>query len=361
MINSYLAEFVQENPRVIIPGLGAFLTRYKTLDKTTFSPFLRYNDSLLEDYVAKKENLTKELASERVSQFVADIKKNISEKKIYYISRMGFFYEDAHGLIQFMRAADEFQAQQKHQELISDAAVKKQYQPIESIAPKRAFVDPTASQVGVYTPIGLVEQKGRELDAAKQSVENWMKTLEDRRGASPLTADEDTDDEMRREAKRIHDLKLQALHNAPRVPRENVPPPPVMPRRKSNKGLLWIFCIFTVSGIIAAALWFSEELSQMLYGESQSSTTAFAPYVPKISGLQRGVFYVAISAFPSLDDAKAFSIVLNGWGLQPEIVVTTDNDKKYTVVLYKSTSQYEAEKQLILLSQKYGEGWLFSY
>ncbi|MGL4364251.1 MAG: hypothetical protein ACRCSB_03485 [Bacteroidales bacterium] len=375
MITSYLADFVQDNPRVIIPNLGAFLTRYKTLDKTTFSPFLRFNDGLLENHVVQMEGITLAQAGEKIAMLVGEIKKTIAEKRFYYIDKMGILYEDAHGLVQFLRASNEQLAQQKFQEIMADAAIKKQYQPIDGIVPKRAFGEANASQhssFGTLTPqhlsyappIPIVAQKVREIDAATQSLEEWIKTVENRRGSLSATTDEDSDTKRRQEEIE-RALKLRQERESLDVDRDDILPTYT---RKKSRGLLWLGCIFFLSGIIAGMLWFSEDLliiyddivKKVEQSNSRTSTLNNAPYTPKIVDLEQGIFYVAIANFSSLDEAVAFCYTLNEWGLSPEIVTTMENSAGYIVVLYKSSIRYEAEKHLHLQSKKYGKGWLLS-
>lgn len=126
MINSYLRELVQNNRRVIIPDFGAFLQKDKaatTLENSlTFSPFLRFNDGLLEDYLVEKEHLTKEVASAKVRQYVQEIKQTIANQRPYYVDDLGAFFEDERGSVQFLFAETEKEARRKFEELTAASA-----------------------------------------------------------------------------------------------------------------------------------------------------------------------------------------------------------------------------------------------
>lgn len=132
MIGSYLRELVLANHRVIIPDFGAFLKKDKAAtsleNSVTFSPFLRFNDGLMEDYVMEKESITKEAAAEEIRKFVQEIKGLISQKKLYIVENFGAFYEDDRGGAQFMYGETEEEVQRKFEE------IKKRYE--EAAAPK---------------------------------------------------------------------------------------------------------------------------------------------------------------------------------------------------------------------------------
>lgn len=118
MIATYIQELLATNNRVIIPNYGAFLVRAtsKSKDANTleeklkdiyFSPFLKFNDELLEKYIIKKENITKEQAAQKITQFIEDVKKELDQEKPYIIERFGQFVADKQGKVQFLTLVKE--------------------------------------------------------------------------------------------------------------------------------------------------------------------------------------------------------------------------------------------------------------
>jgi len=112
MIATYIQELLATNNRVIIPNYGAFLVRAtsKSKDANTleeklkdvyFSPFLKFNDELLEKYIIQKENVTKEQATEKINAFIEEIKKELDQEKPYEIKNFGTFTADKQGKVQF--------------------------------------------------------------------------------------------------------------------------------------------------------------------------------------------------------------------------------------------------------------------
>ena len=118
MIATYIQELLATNNRVIVPNYGAFLVRAtsKSKDANTleeklkdiyFSPFLKFNDELLEKFIIKKEKITKEQAAEKIKQFIEDIKKELDQEKPYKIEGFGEFVADKQGKVQFLTIAKE--------------------------------------------------------------------------------------------------------------------------------------------------------------------------------------------------------------------------------------------------------------
>ena len=124
MIGNYLRKFVEDNHRVIIPNVGAFLRKNNANipfeASITFSPFLRFNDGLLENLLAEKENISKEAAAEAVSKFIQDLQTSIAEKHPFYIHNLGVFYQDERNAVQFIYAETKQEASRKVNEIMSE-------------------------------------------------------------------------------------------------------------------------------------------------------------------------------------------------------------------------------------------------
>jgi len=104
MMDQYIADLLNSNNRIIIPGFGALIKREGTSSGSyiiTFSPFLKYNDGLLVSHIAKKENCTKELAQTKLDNFVTNLKSELNTKKKYDIVNLGTFTIDDKGNMNF--------------------------------------------------------------------------------------------------------------------------------------------------------------------------------------------------------------------------------------------------------------------
>jgi nucleoid DNA-binding protein len=110
MFEDLLYQLVQSYDRVIIPDLGAFLRKDKTDTSEgtpIFSPFLRFNDGLVEDFLVSKKNMTKEEAAVALRDFVGKVKSAVADGGDFFVKKTGAFYADARGAVQFVFAENQ--------------------------------------------------------------------------------------------------------------------------------------------------------------------------------------------------------------------------------------------------------------
>jgi len=134
MIATYIQELLATNNRVIVPNFGAFLVRAtsKSKDANTleeklkdiyFSPFLKFNDELLEKYIIKKEDVSKEQAAGKIKEFIDLVKKELDQEKPFEIKNFGHFEADKQGKVQFLTVAKE-KKEEKEKKAPSKPATK---------------------------------------------------------------------------------------------------------------------------------------------------------------------------------------------------------------------------------------------
>lgn len=104
MIDKYIAELLKTNTRVIVPDFGAFMVKASsgsTEKQVTFNDFLKYNDGLLINHIAKKESIVKEEAQKKVKAFVEEIQKELKANKPFKVADLGYLYKDPRGSVRF--------------------------------------------------------------------------------------------------------------------------------------------------------------------------------------------------------------------------------------------------------------------
>lgn len=103
VVDKHLKEFALSNRRVIIPDLGAFLSKEGDGDEKNliFSSFLKYNDGFLEKQLAEKEKISQAQAGEEIKKFVEEVTKALRARQNYVIANFGFFHMDERGSIAF--------------------------------------------------------------------------------------------------------------------------------------------------------------------------------------------------------------------------------------------------------------------
>ncbi|MDD2550444.1 MAG: SPOR domain-containing protein [Bacteroidales bacterium] len=106
MKTQFLRELIETSARVILPDFGAFLVKddgsgvFKP-ENITFSPFLRYNDGMVEDALASNQKVSKDKAKEALTKYIEELKAELNSKKFFVISGLGSLYMDKRGSIQF--------------------------------------------------------------------------------------------------------------------------------------------------------------------------------------------------------------------------------------------------------------------
>lgn len=106
MDTQFLKELIEKNARVILPEFGAFLVKddgsgvFKA-QNVTFSPFLRYNDGMVEDALATKLKIGKDQAKDQLGNFIETMKSELHSNKVFAVPGLGSLIIDNRGSIQF--------------------------------------------------------------------------------------------------------------------------------------------------------------------------------------------------------------------------------------------------------------------
>lgn len=113
-LTTYISDLLYRYECVIIPGFGAFLTRYQsahidTLSNTfhppskivSFNKQLQANDGLFANYVASVEKCSYETALQKIRSFTAEITSALSEGKTISFTKIGQFSLNEERLLQF--------------------------------------------------------------------------------------------------------------------------------------------------------------------------------------------------------------------------------------------------------------------
>lgn len=101
-----LAHIIENHTRIILPDFGAFLLKdsgnstFKP-ENLTFSPFLKYNDNVLEEYYAKYKEVPKDEAIKQTKAFIESLKETIKTQGYFDIPSIGRLMRDNRGAIIF--------------------------------------------------------------------------------------------------------------------------------------------------------------------------------------------------------------------------------------------------------------------
>lgn len=111
-IEKHISNLLHQHDCVIIPGLGGFVANYMPamVDGELVKPpfkgliwnrFLQHNDGLLANEIAKKSNVSYEIANQEIANFVSVVTSNLKDSKRYDFDLIGFLYHDSSGQIMF--------------------------------------------------------------------------------------------------------------------------------------------------------------------------------------------------------------------------------------------------------------------
>lgn len=101
LMDKYIAALLDNNLRVIIPDLGAFILKQKEPKVVVFNESLKYDDGLLIDYMMKCENIDREIAQQQLSDFLTGVGKALESKKVFTVEGLGSLRKDFNGRIIF--------------------------------------------------------------------------------------------------------------------------------------------------------------------------------------------------------------------------------------------------------------------
>ena len=99
MLTEFIIEQIKSNNRIIIPDFGAVLSRQNPNGIITysFSPFLKYNDGVIVNYLANKNNLSKDDALAQIKEYINKLKSEIKQKGDFTFFGIGKLVDDGKG------------------------------------------------------------------------------------------------------------------------------------------------------------------------------------------------------------------------------------------------------------------------
>lgn len=254
MVATYIQELLATNNRVIVPNFGAFLVRAtsKSKDANTleeklkdiyFSPFLKFNDELLEKHIIKKEGVSKEEAAKKITEFIDSVKKELEAEKPFIIKDFGHFEADKQGKVQFITVAKEEKTEAK--KAAKPAATKKTT--TKAAASTKASSDTTKKTEAKKeetkkpdAPVGKEETKKEEPKAATEPPKPEVKAEDSKAksGASKLQEYRDDKKEPEKPKTTIGSTQSKPVYSYKKE------------KKPINKGLVWSIAI----GVPVAAL-----------------------------------------------------------------------------------------------------------
>ncbi len=177
-VDKYLKGLALNNRRVIIPDLGAFLSKEgdENGNNLIFSSFLKYNDGFLESYIAEKENITPTESLVLIQRFVEEVNKAIKAKRKYEVEGFGHFYMDERGGVAFSTEESKSQPvappvqESKPVEPVKPVVVTTPVTAKEPVTQAETKQTPTAGQTTAATTSSHTSYSSRNVEVKKETV-----------------------------------------------------------------------------------------------------------------------------------------------------------------------------------------------
>lgn len=139
MTIQFLQELIEKNTRVILPEFGAFLVKddgtgvFKP-ENITFSPFLRFNDGVLEEALTKGKGVSKDEANKQIAAFVEEIKTSLLNESSFKVGSFGYLYRDSRGSVHFSNTEHKSETTDKPSPVVAKPEeTKKEEKPAEKL------------------------------------------------------------------------------------------------------------------------------------------------------------------------------------------------------------------------------------
>lgn len=132
-MNKYLIDLLSEVNTVIIPSFGALTVVNRTNKDFMFMPYLKYDDGLLADFIAKKEGWPIGEAKDLISKYVNDITITLNKGGKYDFPEIGSFKKVEDEIVFDNWKATSFVQTNASSTVIPDQATTKS---MEEISPK---------------------------------------------------------------------------------------------------------------------------------------------------------------------------------------------------------------------------------
>lgn len=100
-MDKYLLEILKEVNTIIIPGLGALTITDSDSGDIMFMPYLKHDDGELSKYIANKEGMEVNEATNLIAKYVREILNTLDKGESYDMFQFGSFAKDASGDIEF--------------------------------------------------------------------------------------------------------------------------------------------------------------------------------------------------------------------------------------------------------------------
>ncbi len=228
-MNKLMVELLSNNERVIVPGFGAFMKK-KDTGTIYFNEYLKFNDDLLINFIAEKENIDKANAEQKLTEFIEQINKILDDGKPFIFEGIGSILKDEKGKLQFSqddkgKGTPKADKKEEKQEPVSSPIVKE-----EKKEPEKAVADEKPKEIEK-------EKAPKKEKDEKQEVVPPPIVKEEKKEPEKAVADDKPKEIEKEKNSQKEKEKKQEVPPPPPVKEEKqeTPPPPPSDEKKDEK------------------------------------------------------------------------------------------------------------------------------
>ena len=317
MKTQFLRELIEKNARVILPDFGAFLVKdngsgiFKA-ENVTFSPFLRYNDGMVEDALASREKISADNAKKALSQYIEELKDVLQSNKVFVIEGLGSLYLDKRGSIQFSTNED----------ISTIVSSDKNVRP--SVKKEQVTKDKNAKTKEEPTPPAEIKDEPLELDIEEEQKKSSYQPKQENVSKAKETS---TEIETKSTTPQKDIVSKEVKKESPKTQETQLKPTHRPEKPTNSNGTVKAIMYGTLIGVafvaILATAWY-------LYSSGAFSTKDKTIIIPE----QRAEGNAEIGSPLENEEAK-FEDEFEKLSAEMDVNINADNDEKETISVNK--------------------------
>jgi nucleoid DNA-binding protein len=278
-MEKHIQYLLNTNLRIIIPDFGAFIIRQKEPLVIVFNELLRYNDGLLIDYLARHENIEKDMAKHQVTEYAENLVKTLESGKEVKLEGIGTLRRTGEDKIEFVQAGKDVpkRSSKKVPEKKTNASPADKTVTFELIPENTGTAAKTANEIKA--------RKGRKEIEKPRKAEILPKASRDAE-KKPQASDKKSQEDKIVPAKPAEEKTAKTIKEVPVVKAETqVPKQPVArqavtvpsakqapEKTKKRQQILWILLVVVAIVLINVWVIFHTQIRTMFGGKLVADT-----------------------------------------------------------------------------------------
>jgi nucleoid DNA-binding protein len=278
-MEKHIQYLLNTNLRIIIPDFGAFIIRQKEPLIIVFNELLRYNDGLLIDYIARHENIEKDMAKHQVTEYTENLVKTLESGKEVKLEGIGTLRKTGEDKIEFVQAGKDVpkRSAKKATEKKTNAIPSDNTVTFEIIAEDTGTAAKTANEIKSRKGLKQSEkpQKAETLPKATKGPEKMAQVTEKKPQKDKVVPVEPVEAQAAQPIKEVPVQKAETPVPKQPVARPATVVPPVTQvpdKTKRRQQIMWILIVVAAIALINVWVIFHTQIRTLFGGKLVADT-----------------------------------------------------------------------------------------